>query len=81
MKKNKTFPEFKKHLKHYIMLSLLLFLMMLIFSSLFIIFDDPTDLFTFQVPLSLHYAGIFVSVMMMIMGMYYLRALKTLKIK
>ena len=81
MKKQKKIPEFKKHLKHFIMLSLLLFLVMLIFSSLFIVFDDPTDLFTFEVPLLFYYAAIFVSVMMMIMGMYYLRALKTLKIK
>lgn len=81
MKKHKTFPQFKKHLKNFIMLSLLLFLTMLIFSSLFVIFDDPTGLFTFQVPIIVHYAGIFISVMMMVMGTYYLRALKSFKLK
>jgi ACR3 family arsenite efflux pump ArsB len=81
MKKNKTLPELKKHLKHFIMLSLLLSLTILIFSSLFIIFDDPSGIFTLSVPLIVYYAGMFVSVMMMVIGVYYLRALKSLKLK
>lgn len=81
MKKHKTFPQFKKHLKNFVMLSILLFLTILIFSSLFIVFDDPSGLFTFKVPLIVHYLGIFISTMMMIMGIYYLRALKNFKLK
>ncbi|MCI5051239.1 MAG: hypothetical protein MRY57_02940, partial [Candidatus Pacebacteria bacterium] len=64
MKKHKNPAELKKHLKNFLMISLLLFLTMLIFSSLFVVFDDPTGLFTFKVPIGIHYAGMFISTMM-----------------
>lgn len=81
MKKYKTFPEFKKHLKNFIMLSIALFVSMLILSGLFIIFDDPTGLFDFTLPIIIHYLGVFISIMMLIMGVYYLRALKSFNLK
>jgi len=81
MKKNKTLPKFKKHLRHFIMLSLLLFLVILVISSLFVIFENPLSLVHFVVPSFVYYLGVFISVMMMVMSIYYLRALKSFKLK
>lgn len=81
MKKYKTFPGFKKHLKHFIMLSIAVFIMMLFLSTLPIIFDDFATLLDFELPKIIYYLGVFISIMMLIMGVYYLRALKSFKLK
>ena len=76
MTENKAFPKFKKHLVIFIILSLLLFLAMFFSSLLFIVFDEPTEFFRVQLPGFIHYLGIFISFMMMVMGATYLRFLK-----
>lgn len=81
MKKYKTFPGFKKHLKHFIMLSIAVFITMLFLSTLPIIFDDFATLLDFELPKIIYYLGVFISIMMLIMGVYYLRALKSFKLK
>lgn len=81
MKKYKTFPGFKKHLKHFIMLSIAVFITMLFLSTLPIIFDDFAILLDFELPKIIYYLGVFISIMMLIMGVYYLRALKSFKLK
>jgi len=76
MKKYKTFKEFELHLRNYISLSLLMSLGMLIFSAVFVIFNDISGLVNFEIPIIVHYLGLFISSMMLIMGMYYFRILK-----
>jgi uncharacterized membrane protein len=79
MKKQKKFKNFNKHLRNYVMLTLLTSLAIIIFSAVLLIFNDPTGVFPFELPIAVHYLGLFVSSMMMIMGMYYFRALKNRK--
>ncbi|MFT6361596.1 MAG: hypothetical protein ACJAV6_000530 [Candidatus Paceibacteria bacterium] len=76
MKNNKAFPKFKKHLSTFIKLSVLVFFAMFFFSLLYLIFDRQTEFLDLRLPNFIHYLGIFISAMMMVMGGTYLKLLK-----
>ena len=72
-----TPQQLHKHFRRYMNLSLLTFVAVLLFSLLFIILDDPTGISEFRIPIEVHYLGVFISSMMMVMGMYYIRLMHT----
>lgn len=74
MKMKKDFPNFNEHLRNYLALSLLVFLSILLFSSLFVVFSEEQNLLA-KLPIAIYYLGMFVSIMMMIMGIFYYRSL------
>ncbi|MCA9352795.1 hypothetical protein KC901_01280 [Patescibacteria group bacterium] len=76
MKHNTAFPKFKKHLAVFIKLSLLVFLAMFFFSLLQLVFDRSTMFFDTVLPHIINYLGLFISLMMLIMGITYLRFLR-----
>ena len=76
MMKHKTFPAFMRHLRNFIGISVLVFFAMFLFSLMFIVFNEPTNVFQISLPISIHYLGVFISLMMMIMGLTYVRFMK-----
>ena len=76
MTENKAFPKLKKHLSIFITISTLIFVGMFFASLLFLIFDEPTAFLRTQLPGFVRYFGLFISLMMIIMGLTYLKFLK-----
>lgn len=81
MKKDKKIPQFKQHLKNYIMIALALFTMLLGLNSIALIFQHSFESIGVDLSNYIYYLGIFISIMMLVMSLYYLRSLKYLKIK
>lgn len=80
MKNKREFPNFKKHLGRYLALSLFVSLLMLVVSVVCIIFENPMMNLDFKMPELVYYLGIFISTMMLVMGIFYYRALSKVTI-
>ena len=74
---NKSIKKLHKHFLRYMHLSVLTFVIVLVFSLLQIIFHDEAGIFSFELPITLYYLGIFISASMMVMGIYYLNLMHT----
>ncbi len=76
MSKTKKFKNYNKHLRNYILLSLLVSLGMLVVTGLTVISLAKPDSFVFEIPFAVHVLALFISSMMAIMGLYYFKTAK-----
>lgn len=81
MKKNKTFPQFKKHLRNFILLSIVIYSMFGIIHINILARGNQVSFGDVILPQSVSYFALLAAISMVVMGIYYYVALGSEKNK